>query len=136
LVDPPKLDIEEGTGTNTWMPMVWGNRMVLLVDKGGQERDQVTWWREMALRKGMQGEIVEREGHLMNDERKEVDLEARGSGKRTVGVKFVGTVSRVILYEKLLYFKFYYKEKKLNMAEGLSGLYILPLNYWALMDSW
>ena len=91
--------------------MVWGNRMVLLVDKGGQERDQVTWWREMALRKGMQGEIVEREGHLMNDERKEVDLEARGSGKRTVGVKFLGTVSRVILYEKLLYFKFYYKGK-------------------------
>ena len=90
MVDPPKLDIEEGTGTNTWMPMVWGNRMVLLVDQGGQERDQVTWWREMGLRKGMQGEIVEREGHLMNDERKEVDLEARGSGKRTVGSKICG----------------------------------------------
>ena len=28
------------------------------------------------------------------------------------------------------------KKNKLNMAEGLSGLYILPLNYWALMDSW
>ena len=70
--------------------MVWGNRMVLLVDKGGQERDQVTWWREMGLRKGMQGEIVEREGHLMNDERKEVDLEARGRGKRTVGSKICG----------------------------------------------
>ena len=27
----------------------------------------------------MQGEIVEREGNLMNDERKEVDLEARGN---------------------------------------------------------
>ena len=90
MVDPRKLDIEEGTGTNTWMPMVWGNRMVLLVDQGGQERDQVTWWREMGLRKGMQGEIVEREGHLMNDERKEVDLEARGSGKRTVGSKICG----------------------------------------------
>lgn len=90
MVDPPKLDIEEGTGTNTWMPMIWGNRMVLLVDQGGQERDQVTWWREMGLRKGMQGEIVEREGHLMNDERKEVDLEARGSGKRTVGSKICG----------------------------------------------
>ena len=38
----------------------------------------------------MQGEIVEREGHLMNDERKEVDLEARGSGKRTVGSKICG----------------------------------------------
>ena len=56
--------------------------------------------------------------------------------KELWGVKFVGTVSRVILYEKLLYFKFYYKENKFNMAEGLSGLYILPLNYWALMDSW
>ena len=70
--------------------MIWGNRMVLLVDQGGQERDQVTWWREMGLRKGMQGEIVEREGHLMNDERKEVDLEVRGSGKRTVGSKICG----------------------------------------------
>ena len=38
----------------------------------------------------MQGEIVEREGHLMNDERIEVDLEARGSGKRTVGSKICG----------------------------------------------
>ena len=90
MVDPPKLDIEEGTGTNTWMPMVWGNRMVLLVDQGGQERDQVTWWREMGLRKGMQGEIVEREGHLMNDERKEVDLEGRVCRKRTVGRKICG----------------------------------------------
>ena len=44
----------------------------------------------MGLRKGMQGEIVEREGHLTNDERKEVDLEARGSGKRTVGSKICG----------------------------------------------
>ena len=70
--------------------MVWRNRMVLLVDQGGQERDQVTWWREMGLRKGMQGEIVEREGHLMNDERKEVDLEGRGSRKRTVGSKIGG----------------------------------------------
>ena len=70
--------------------MVWGNRMVLLVDQGGQERDQVTWWREMGLRKGMQGEIVEREGHLMNDDRKEVHLEGRGSGKRTVGSKICG----------------------------------------------
>ena len=70
--------------------MIWGNRMVLLVDQGGQERDQVTWWREMGLRKGMQGEIVEREGHLTNDERKEVDLEARGIRKRTVGSKICG----------------------------------------------
>lgn len=70
--------------------MVWGNRMVLLVDQGGQERDQVTWWREMGLRKGMQGEIVEREGNLMNDDRKEVDLEGRGSRKRTVGSKICG----------------------------------------------
>ena len=70
--------------------MVWGNRMVLLVDQGGQERDQVTWWREMGLRKGMQGEIVEREGNLMNDDRKEVGLEGRGSGKRTLGSKICG----------------------------------------------
>lgn len=38
----------------------------------------------------MQGEIVEREGNLMNDDRKEVDLEGRGSGKRTVGSKICG----------------------------------------------
>jgi hypothetical protein len=31
------------------------------VDKGGQERDQVAWWKEMGLKKEMQGEIVERE---------------------------------------------------------------------------
>ena len=41
-VDPVKLGIDEGTWVHTWIPMVWGNRMVLLVDKGGQEReDQV-----------------------------------------------------------------------------------------------
>lgn len=38
----------------------------------------------------MQGEIVEREGNLMNDDRKEVDLEGRGSRKRTVGSKICG----------------------------------------------
>ena len=31
------------------------------MDKGGQERDQVTWWREMGLNKEMQEEIFERE---------------------------------------------------------------------------
>ena len=44
----------------------------------------------MGLRKGMQGEIVEREGNLMNDDRKEVDLEGRGSRKRTVGENLWG----------------------------------------------
>lgn len=38
----------------------------------------------------MQGEIVEREGNLMNDDRKEVDLEGRGSRKRTLGSKIGG----------------------------------------------
>ena len=38
----------------------------------------------------MQGEIVEREGNLMNDDRKEVDLERRGIRKRTVGSKICG----------------------------------------------
>jgi hypothetical protein len=39
------------------------------VDQGGLEReDQMAWWREMTLRKGMQGEIVEiDDGHLMDD---------------------------------------------------------------------
>jgi hypothetical protein len=27
-------------------------------------------------------------------------------------------------------------KNKLSMAKGLPGLYILPSNYWALMDSW
>lgn len=38
--------------------------------------------------------------------------------KELWGVKFVGTVSRVILYEKLLYFKFYYKEKQIKHGRG------------------
>ena len=42
----------------------------------------------------MQGEIVEREGNLMNDDRKEVDLEGRGGRIRTVGSKSWGMVSR------------------------------------------
>ena len=61
-VDPVKLGIEEGTWVHTWMPMVWRNRMDLLVYKGGQEgEDQVAWWREMGLNKEMQEEIFERE---------------------------------------------------------------------------
>ena len=40
------------------------------MERGGQVReDQEAWWREIGLRKLMQGEIVEREVHLMNDDR-------------------------------------------------------------------
>ena len=61
-VDPVKLGIEEGLGCIHGCPWYGDIEWILLVDKGGQEReDQVAWWREMGLNKEMQEEIFERE---------------------------------------------------------------------------
>jgi hypothetical protein len=106
------------------------------VDKGGQERDQVAWWKEMGLKKEMQGEIVEREWHLMNDDRKGEDLEWIRGGKKLWGVKVWGMVSRVYYMWNKFIFNFTRMQTKLNMEEALPGLYILPPKYWAMMDSW